>query len=93
MSRGRYHPRPGTMSIKSTVGEVLPPYREKGPKDFYAPRMTRGPAVLVEDVVSEIEERNAGCRFGGGRQDGGTEAQHHPEGDTRGRIRAPVRTI
>jgi len=35
-------------------------YREKGPKGFYAPRVTRGPAVLVEDVVSEIEGHLAG---------------------------------
>jgi hypothetical protein len=35
-------------------------YREKGPKGFYAPRVTRGPGVLVEDVVSEIEERLVG---------------------------------
>jgi transposase len=35
-------------------------YREKGPKGFYAPRVTRGPAVLVEDVVSEIEGYLAG---------------------------------
>jgi hypothetical protein len=35
-------------------------YREKGPKGFYAPRVTRGPAVLVEDVVSEIEGLLAG---------------------------------
>src|SRR5215475_3078994 len=31
-------------------------YRDKGPKGFYAPRVTRGPAVL-EGVVSEIEGR------------------------------------
>ena len=35
-------------------------YREKGPKGFYAPRVNRGPAVLVEDVVSEIEGLLAG---------------------------------
>jgi hypothetical protein len=35
-------------------------YCEKGPRGFYAPRVTRGPAVLVEDVVSEIEGRLAG---------------------------------
>jgi transposase len=35
-------------------------YREKGPKGFYPPRVTRGPAALVEDVVSEIEGRLAG---------------------------------
>src|SRR5215510_5080988 len=35
-------------------------YREKGPKGFYAPRVMRGAAVLVDDVVSEIEGRLAG---------------------------------
>jgi hypothetical protein len=35
-------------------------YREKGPKGFYAPRVTRGPGVLVEAVVSEIEGRLMG---------------------------------
>jgi hypothetical protein len=35
-------------------------YREKGRKGFCAPRVMRGPAVLVEDVVSEIEGRLAG---------------------------------
>src|SRR5215475_13552786 len=31
-------------------------YREKGPKGFYAPRVTRGPAVLVDAVVAQAEE-------------------------------------
>src|SRR5215472_8885344 len=31
-------------------------YREKGPKGFYAPRVTRGAAVLVEPVVAQSEE-------------------------------------
>jgi hypothetical protein len=31
-------------------------YREKGPKGFYAPRVTRGAAVLVNSVVAEAEE-------------------------------------
>ena len=35
-------------------------YREKGPKGFYAPRVTRGAAVLDVDVVSEIEGFLAG---------------------------------
>jgi hypothetical protein len=35
-------------------------YREKGPKGFYAPRVTRGAAVLVDSVVTEIEELLAG---------------------------------
>ena len=35
-------------------------YREKGPKGFYAPRITRGAAVLVDTVVAEAEEFLAG---------------------------------
>jgi hypothetical protein len=35
-------------------------YREKGPKGFYAPRVTRGAAVLVDAVVAEAEELLAG---------------------------------
>jgi DNA invertase Pin-like site-specific DNA recombinase len=31
-------------------------FREKGPKAFYAPRATRGAAVLVEDVLAKAEE-------------------------------------
>jgi hypothetical protein len=31
-------------------------YREKGTKGFYAPRVTRGAAVLVDSVVGQIEE-------------------------------------
>ena len=31
-------------------------YREKGTRGFYAPRVTRGAAVLVESVVAQIEE-------------------------------------
>jgi transposase len=35
-------------------------YREKGTKGFYAPRVTRGAAVLVDSVVAQIEELLAG---------------------------------
>jgi hypothetical protein len=35
-------------------------YREKGPKGFYAARVTRGAAVLVEGVVAQIEDLLAG---------------------------------
>jgi transposase len=35
-------------------------YRQKGTKGFYAPRVTRGAAVLVDSVVAEIEELLAG---------------------------------
>jgi transposase len=31
-------------------------YREKGTKGFYAPRVTRGAAVLIDSVVAQIEE-------------------------------------
>jgi transposase-like protein len=37
-------------------------YRQRGPKGFYAPRATRGPAVLLDAVVAQAEERLAeGC--------------------------------
>src|ERR1700724_2363082 len=35
-------------------------YRQKGTKGFYAPRVTRGAAVLNHTVVAEIEELLAG---------------------------------
>ena len=69
-------------------------YREKGPKGFYAPRVTRGPAVLVEDVVSEIEGRLAGgatpaevAKTLGMKLNTIQKAMHE------GRIRAPVKKI
>jgi len=34
-------------------------YRERGPKGFYAPLATRGPAVLIDPVVAQAEERLA----------------------------------
>ncbi len=44
-----------SISVKRSVKT----YRANGPKGFYAPRVTRGPGVLVEAVVSEIEGRRA----------------------------------
>jgi transposase-like protein len=35
-------------------------YREKGTKGFYLPRVTRGAAVLVDSVVTQVEELLAG---------------------------------
>jgi transposase len=35
-------------------------YREKGIRGFYAPRATRGAAVLVDEVVAQVEELLAG---------------------------------
>lgn len=40
------------ISVKRSVKT----YREKGPKGFYTPRITRGAAVLVDAVVTEAEE-------------------------------------
>jgi len=45
-----------SISVKRSVKT----YREKGPKGFYAPRVTRGAAVLVDTVVAEAEELLAG---------------------------------
>src|SRR5262249_21606836 len=45
-----------SISVKRSVKT----YRDKGPKGFYTPRVTRGAAVLVDDVVSDIEGRLAG---------------------------------
>ena len=41
-----------SISVKRSVKT----YREKGPKGFYAPRVTRGPAVLVDAVIAQAEE-------------------------------------
>ena len=44
----------GVTSIR--VKRAVKIYREKGPKGFYAPRVTRGAAVLVDAVVAQAEE-------------------------------------
>ena len=41
-----------SISVKRSVKT----YRENGPKGFYAPRVTRGAAVLVDPVVAAAEE-------------------------------------
>jgi hypothetical protein len=41
-----------SISVKRSVKT----YREKGPKGFYTPRITRGAAVLVDTVVAAAEE-------------------------------------
>jgi hypothetical protein len=48
----------GVTSI--SVKRSLKTCREKGPKGFCAPRVTRGAAVLVDTVVAEAEELLAG---------------------------------
>src|SRR5580698_9371278 len=44
----------GVTSI--SVKRAVKLYRERGAKGFYAPRASRGPAVLVDSVVAQIEE-------------------------------------
>src|SRR5258705_5192243 len=45
-----------SISVKRSVKT----YRERGPKGFYAPRVTRGAAGLGDDVVWEVEGLLAG---------------------------------
>jgi transposase len=39
-----------------SVKRAVSLYRKKGPKGFYEPRNTRGPAVLTEPVLNEIQK-------------------------------------
>lgn len=48
----------GVTSI--SVKRAVKLYREKGPKGFYAPRVTRGAAVLLDAVVAQAEQLLAG---------------------------------
>jgi transposase len=67
-------------------------YREKGPKGFYAPRVTRGPAVLVETVVSEIEGRlMGGATPAEVAKTLGLKLNTIQKAMRKGRIRAPIK--
>jgi hypothetical protein len=67
-------------------------YQDKGPKGFYAPRVTRGPAVLVEDVVSEIEGYLAGgATLADVAKTLGVKLNTIQRAMREGRIRAPVK--
>lgn len=71
-----------SISVKRSVKT----FREKGPKAFYAPRATRGAAVLVEDVLAKAEELPCGwCQHIGGCQQARREAQHPAKGDPCGK--------
>ena len=77
-----------SISVKRSVKT----YREKGPKGFYAPRVTRGPALLVEDVVSEIEGRlMGGATVAEIAKDLGLKLNTIQKAMREGRIRAPVK--
>jgi hypothetical protein len=67
-------------------------YRNEGPKGFYAPRVTRGPAVLVEDMVSEIEGYLAGgATLAEVAKTLGVKLNTIQKAVREGRIRAPVK--
>jgi hypothetical protein len=67
-------------------------YQDKGPKGFYAPRVMRGPAVLVEDVVSEIEGYLAGgATLADVAKTLGVKLNTLQRAMREGRIRAPVK--
>jgi hypothetical protein len=69
-------------------------YREKGPKGFYASRVTRGPAVLVEAVVSEIEGRlMGGATPREVAKTLGLKLNTIQKAMRKGRIRAPIKRI
>jgi hypothetical protein len=69
-------------------------YREKGPKGFYAPRVTRGPAVLVEAVVREIEGRlMGGATPAEVAKALGLKLNTIQQAMRKGRIRAPIKRM
>jgi hypothetical protein len=77
-----------SISVKRSVKA----YRERGPKGFYAPRVTRSAAVLVEDVVSEIEGRLAGGAAAAEiAKDLGLKLNTIQKAMREGRIRSPVK--
>jgi Helix-turn-helix domain len=69
-------------------------YREKGAKGFYVPRVRRGPGVLVEAVVSEIEGRLAGGATPAKvARTLGLKLNTIQKAMREGRVRAPVKKI
>lgn len=41
----------------NNVKRAVKLYREQGPPGFYAPRRTRGPAVLTPEVLKEVQQK------------------------------------
>jgi hypothetical protein len=80
----------GVTSI--SVKRAVKIYRDKGPKGFYAPRVARGPAILVDAVVAQAEERLA---EGASVADVATELQVKrntlQKAIRAGRVRVPVK--
>jgi transposase-like protein len=77
-----------SISVKRSVKT----YREKGPKGFYAPRVTRGAAVRGEEVVGEIEGRlTGGATPAEIAKELGLKLNTIQKAMREGRIRAPVK--
>jgi hypothetical protein len=77
-----------SISVKRSVKT----YREKGPKGFYAPRITRGAAILVDDVVCEIEGLLAGGASPAEAAKAlGVKLNTMQKAMREGRIRAPIK--
>jgi hypothetical protein len=67
-------------------------YRQRGPKGFYAPRATRGPAVLLDTVVAQAEERLAeGCSVAEVAAELGVKLNTLQKAIRAGRIRTAVK--
>jgi transposase-like protein len=67
-------------------------FREKGTKGFYAPRVTRGAAVLVDNVVAQVEELLAdGASVPEVAKALGLKRNTLEKAIRAGRIRAPVK--
>jgi len=79
-----------SISVKRSVKT----YREKGPKGFYAPRVTRGPAVLIDTVVMQAEERLAeGATAAAVAEEFGVKLNTLQKAIRAGRIRTPVKNL
>jgi len=77
-----------TISVKRAVKL----YRERGHQGFYAPRPTRGAAVLIEPVVAEIEEfLDAGLSEADIAERMGVKRDTLRKAIRTGRVRAPVK--
>jgi len=77
-----------SISVKRSVKT----YRERGPKGFYAPRVTRGAAVLHEALVAQAEELLAeGYSVAEVAKELGVKLNTLQKAIRAGRIRTPVK--
>jgi transposase len=77
---------------KISVKRSVKLYREKGTRGFYAPRVTRGAAVLVDGVVEQVEELLAGgASAAEATRTLGVKRNTLEKAIRAGRIRAPIK--